>query len=150
MSLPIDDHGFEALCRWRGLQPESDRPIVDQADFHIRPEYTAGAIFRFPPGSLHQVIKQALSFFRRRCRCETRPVATVGISRQRELGHQQQSAFALLQIQIHPACIVRKHAVSQYALQKPVRLLPAIITLHTNQGQNPFFNPAFHFSVNMN
>ncbi len=150
INMAVQVNTIEGSCRRRDLQPECDRPIVHQADFHIRSEYAAGAWVCFLSGLLYQVVKQTLSFLRRRSWCETWPVTTVGISCQRELGHEQQSAIGLAQIEIHPACIVRKNSVGQYSLQQSVRLGAPVITLHSNQGEDSFFDAACDFSVHMN
>ena len=41
----------------RNLQPECDRTVVDEADFHMRCEDTCGEFINFQAGHLCQVIK---------------------------------------------------------------------------------------------
>jgi hypothetical protein len=62
-------------------------------------------------------------------------LATRYIRRQGELGNQQQSTPDIPQAQIHAASIVRKHPISQQALQQTLGLRLIIPSLNPYQHQ---------------
>ena len=116
-SLRVRSHlGFQLKLT---LQPEGDRPVIDQSYPHMRTE-TAGfdaSVAR--AGGQHQNIEQFPPLIGWSCGRKAGSQPLVCLRGQGELRYQQQISLDLAQIQIHFSVLVREYPVLEQAIEQP-------------------------------
>src|SRR3954464_2691251 len=119
------------------LQPEGDRPVVHQADLHVRAEATGLHRARVRRGG-DEEIEEAPAFVGRGGAREARPQATRGIGGERELRDGEQLAVHILEREVHLAGRIGKDAVGEHALGKAARRIVGIAALHRDEREEAF------------
>ena len=71
------------------VEPDRDRPIIDQCNGHVGPELARGHLYAQAGHVGLEGLIERCALLGGRCRRETRPVSARRISRQRELGNNQ-------------------------------------------------------------
>src|SRR4051812_29199546 len=120
----------------RSFQPERHRTVIDQRHLHVGPEYARGYGPMGRPGTVQEIVKEALCLLRGRRPAEARSGAFLSLGGQGELRNQQQLALDVAQREIHLPLLVAEDPVGQDPLQEPVRGSHGIAALHTNKGKD--------------
>jgi hypothetical protein len=82
------------------------------------------------------MVKEPTGILRRGCGAEARSRTFLGVSSERELGHQQQAALNVAQGKIHPSLLIGEDAVGQHALEEAICREGVVSTAYADERQH--------------
>ena len=84
----------------------------------------------------HSASNRLRAVLGRRRAAESRARALRGVGNQGELGHQQQAAADLAQVQVHAPLGIREDPVGEDPFQQPLAGVGGVILFHADEGQD--------------